>query len=145
MTELIEQFDFSSSGSLAKMAEKMLDNDFKASHPDLVVWMEEQQLERRLQSQNNLSDGNQDNNGKTYPPRRASAGGLKASGSSGGLRTSPSKRSNGDLRVVIQEPPNNNSKRRKLDPSLTTRRLVYGTYLTALCLCDVDDDCQTRP
>ena len=113
------------------MAEKMLDNDFKASHPDLVVWMEEQHLERRLQSQNNLSDGNQnDGNGKTYPSRTTSAGGLKDSVSSGGLRTSPSKRSNADLRVVIQEPPNKNSKRRKLDPSLTTRRLVYGKHLT---------------
>lgn len=86
-----------SSGSLATMANAMLEEDFKSSHPDLTLW-DRGDPESKLHNNND-----KENRNKT-------------------------KRTSDPRSVVIQVPP----KRRKLDPSLTARRLVHeiGTSAT---------------
>ena len=139
MTELLAELTLNSSGSLATMANAMLDGEFKSSHPDLMSWMEQQQLQQRLSmnqfepdndndDDDNEDDDNNNNDNEPNNPKQTASGGKENSSGGGGggimvRANSPSKRSTGDMRsVVIQVPP----KRRKLDPSLTVRRLVHG-------------------
>ena len=83
------------------MANAMLEEDFKSSHPDLTIWDQSQQDDKLYGEQ---KVGNDKENLL-----------LSEQGSSG-------KRTGDPRSVVIQVPP----KRRKLDPSLTVRRLVHG-------------------
>jgi hypothetical protein len=97
------------------MANRMLDGEFKSSHPDLTIWMDEGDdndndgkakfsEEKSNKEAQDGTDNNNNNNNNTKD---------------GIIR----KRSNGDMRTVsIQVPP----KRRRLDPSVSTRQLVHG-------------------
>lgn len=141
MTELLKGLTLNSSGSLATMANAMLDGEFKASHPDLMVWMETQQnlvrspsepfVQGQQQSQQQQQDDSNDTTTKhtaTATPNKASSSNTNISGGIMVRANSPSKRSTGDMRsVVIQVPP----KRRKMDPSLTARRLVHEIATSA--------------
>lgn len=84
-----------SSGSLATMAEKMLQEDFKSSHPDLTIWNSNNGLNDSDKEYGEAKNNDNDKPGNKRDPRS----------------------------VVIQLPE---SKRRKLDPTLTARRLVHG-------------------
>lgn len=97
-------------GSLDTMANAMLEEDFKSSHPDLTIWSRDNDENsndgEKLASERQF--GNRESIDETHDPNE------------GG--NSSNKKS--DIRsVVIQVPP----KRRKLDPSITVHRLVHGT------------------
>jgi len=94
---------FKSSGSLATMANAMLEEDFKLSHLDLTIWDQSNDKEYGESKQGNAKED---------------------------LIEKSSMRAGGPRSVVIQVPPKR--KRRKLDPSLTARRLVHeiGTSAT---------------
>jgi len=131
MTDIFELTLDTSSGNLSDMANAMVNSDsFKASHPNLMDWMEEQhrhQQERleRLDAGETSPSSSDKNLNKNQSSSGSGGGGILV------RSNSPNKRSQSSLR--FQEPP----KRRKLDPNLTVKRLVRGTCHKWHCLFDL--------
>lgn len=116
MSSLVD-FQGSIGSLLDTMANAMLESEFKSSHPDLTVWTKDNDNDNdsNAHSDGKLRNcerrfGNRESIDETLPPQNEDC-------------NFQSKKS--DMRsVVIQLPP----KRRKLDPSITTKRLVHGEF-----------------
>mgnify|MGYP005847678367 CR=1 FL=1 len=109
-TSNLEDFIGSIGSFDTTMANAMLDSEFKSSHPDLTIWKEENSEHSKMNSERRF--GNRESIDETLPTNTDNRG-------SGGETKKSDMRS-----VVIQLPP----KRRKLDPSITAKRIVHGMF-----------------
>ncbi|CAB9526963.1 expressed unknown protein [Seminavis robusta] len=100
------------------MANRMLEGDFKSSHPDLTIWMD-------TDDNGKNSKFSEEKSNKESYEGIGGGNGIIRKDSNGILR----KRSSGDMRTVSIQVPH---KRRRMDPSLSTRRLVHEIGTSSL-------------